>query len=345
MGPDLFQGIFGLIDTTLGTYIIDTATNSIKFVKPIFQSLMIVWMAIWGYMAMMGQTNEPLKEGFFRILRIGFIFALGLTLGTYMNVTANFLNKGPEQIAAVIMGTDPDKINSSIGGALDNLYIKVFEITDEFFEKGGVLNGNFGMYILGFAFMILGTALLLAVAFFMISAKIMTAILLGVGPVFIVFLLFKGTQRFFESWLNQLCNYGMILILTVGLGLVALKLANAFVIKMGFPDGAMGDIAATYAKGLTNIDSILKLLIVFAITVLLLLQIPSVASALGGGVALGTAAIIGKALSLMSPTGIMRAGNTLRKGASSIKNKTRTSKKETEAFKKTFGRGNSITQV
>lgn len=341
MGPDLFQGIFDLIDTTLGTYVIDTATNSINFVKPIFQSLMIIWIAIWGYLAMMGNTNEPLKEGLYRILRLGFILALGLTLGTYIGVTVNFLSKGPEQIAAAVTGFPPD----SIGVTLDNLYIKVFEITDECFEKGGILDGNFGMYILGFAFMILGTALLLAVAFFIISAKIMTAILLGVGPVFISLLLFKGTQRFFESWLNQLCNYGMILILTVGLGTVALKLANAFVIKMGFPDGAMGDMATTYAKGLTNIDSILKLLIVFAITVLLLLQIPSVASALGGGVALGTAAIIGKTLSLMSPTGIMRAGNTLRKGARSIKKKTRTSKKGTEAFKKTFGRGNSITQV
>jgi len=117
MGPDLFQGIFGLIDTTLGTYIIDTATNIINFVKPIFQNLMIIWIAIWGYLAMMGHTNEPLKEGVYRILRLGFILALGLTLGTYLGVTVNFLSKGPEQIAAAVTGSPP----ASIGVTLDNL--------------------------------------------------------------------------------------------------------------------------------------------------------------------------------------------------------------------------------
>jgi type IV secretion system protein VirB6 len=338
MGPDLFQGIFGLIDTTLGTYIIDTATNIINFVKPIFQNLMIIWIAIWGYLAMMGHTNEPLKEGVYRILRLGFILALGLTLGTYLGVTVNFLSKGPEQIAAAVTGSPP----ASIGVTLDNLYIKVFEITDACFENGGILDGNVGMYLMGFAFMILGTALLLAVAVFLISAKIMTAVLLGIGPVFIALLLFKGTQRFFESWLGMVCNYGMILILTVGLGAVALKLANAFIVKMGFPDGAWGNAATAYAHGMANIDGILKLLVVFGITVLLMLQVPNVASALGGGIALGTAAVVSRTMAAMSPGGAMRAGDTLRRGARNFKGEKRAINRGMQSFRKTFGRGNSI---
>lgn len=335
MGPDLFQGIFALIDTTLGAYIFDTATNVINFAKPIFQSLMIIWIAIWGYLTMMGHTNEPLKEGFYRILRLGFILALGLTLGTYVGVTVNFLSKGPEQIAAVITGSPPE----TIGATLDNLYIKVFEITDACFEKGGILDGNVGMYIIGFAFMILGTALLLSVAFFIISAKIMTAILLGIGPIFIVLLLFKGTQRFFESWLSMVCNFGMILILTVGLGTVALNLANGFVIKMGFPDGVMGSSASLYAAGMANIDSILKLLVVFGITVLLMLQVPSIAAALGGGIALATQSIVSSTMGAMRPSSIRRMSHDVRRGLHSVQK----GKAKIGAFTKTFGRSNSIT--
>jgi type IV secretion system protein VirB6 len=304
MGPDLFQKLFLEIDITLGKYIFNTVGKIIVFVKPIFNSLLVIWIAIWGYLAMMGQTNEPLKDGVFRILRITFILALGLTVGTYMRVVVNLLSKGPEQIAGVII-SDP---SIAIGASLDELYVKVFEIVDQCFEKGGLLNGNFGMYLLGFLMMIIGTALLLSVAFFIISAKIMTAILLGVGPIFIAFLLFKSTQRFFESWLNMLINFAMILILTVGLGTITLELANSFICKMGFPDGAMGDAAAIYAKGLTNIDSILKLVVVFGITILLMLQVPSMASALGGGIALGTQSIIGSTMKMLLPTKFPKGG-------------------------------------
>lgn len=335
MGPDLFQGIFDLIDTTLGTYIIDTATNILNFVKPIFKNLIIIWIAIWGYLAMMGHTNEPLKEGVYRILRLSFILALGLTLGTYLGVTVNFLSKGPEQIAAAVTGSPPD----SIGVTLDNLYIKVFEITDACFEKGGILDGNFGMYIMGFGFMILGTALLLAVAFFIISAKIMTAILLGIGPIFIALLLFKGTQRFFESWLSMVCNFGMILVLTVGLGTVALDLADAFIAKMGYPAGVWGDAATVYARGIANLDSILKLLIIFGITVLLMLQVPSIAAALGGGIALATQSIVSSTMGAMKPSSIRHMSNDVRRGLNSAQG----GKAKLAAFKKTFGRSNSIT--
>ena len=335
MGPNLFQGIFSLVDITLGTYIYDTAGNIIAFVNPIFRNLMIVWIAIWGYMAIMGHTNEPLKDGVYRILRLTFIIALGLTVGTYTGVVVRFLSEGPEQIAAAVLGSPP----ASIAITLDNLYIKVFEITDQCFEQGGVIDGNFGMYILGFAFMIIGTALLLAVAFFLMSAKMITAVLLGIGPIFIALLLFKATQRYFESWLSMVCNYGMILILTAGIGTLSLQLANAFINKLGFPDGVMGSAATPYAEALTDIDSILKLLIVFGLTILLMLQVPSIAAALGGGIALATQGIISGAMNVMRPATIRYNARQLQRELRSVRTAASTG---AHAFRKVFRQGNYI---
>lgn len=335
MGPNLFQGIFDLVNTTLGTYIYDTAGNIIAFVNPIFRNLMIVWIAIWGYMAIMGHTNEPLKDGVYRILRLTFIIALGLTVGTYTGVVVRFLSEGPEQIAAAVMGNPP----ASISVTLDNLYSKVFEIVDACFEQGGVLDGNFGMYILGFGFMIIGTALLLAVAFFVMSAKIMTAVLLGIGPIFIALLLFKGTQRFFESWLSMVCNYGMILILTAGLGVLSLELANSFISRMGFPDGAMGSAATMYAATMTSVDSILKLFVIFGLTILLMLQVPSIAAALGGGIALATQGIISSAMNVMRPATIRHNARMLQRDIRSVRTAAKTG---TRAFRKVFRQGNYI---
>lgn len=335
MGPDLFQGIFNLVDTTLGTYIYDTAYKIIAFVRPVFQSLMIVWIAIWGYLAMMGQTQEPLKEGVFRILRLGFILSLGLTLGTYVGVAVHFLSKGPEQIAAVLTGSP----HGSIAVTLDNLYAKVFMITEQCFHKGSIFNANLGLYVIGVGIMLAGTALMLGVAFFLLSAKIMTAVLLGIGPIFIALLLFKGTQRFFESWLNMVCNYGMILILAAALGTVALELANSFVIKMGYPDGALDSVATAYAAAMTNVDSLMKLVVVFGLTVLLVLQVPGIAAALGGGIALATQGIVSSTMNVLRPSSIRHNARHLQRDLRSVRNAAGAS---IQAFKKTFGRGNSI---
>ncbi|NMT19226.1 type IV secretion protein, partial [Vibrio parahaemolyticus] len=69
---DLFQAVFDLVDDALDHYVITTAGDIINFVTPIFTSMMIIWVAIWGYMMMFGKASEPLQEGVFRILRIGF---------------------------------------------------------------------------------------------------------------------------------------------------------------------------------------------------------------------------------------------------------------------------------
>jgi type IV secretion system protein VirB6 len=339
MGVNLFQGIFELVDIVLATFIFDAAGKIITFIAPIFNSLMIIWIAIWGYLAMMGQTNEPLKDGVFRILRIGFILTLGLTLGTYLGVTVNFLSKGPEQIAAVIT----EAPSGSIALSLDQLYCKVFGIVAYCWDTASIWDGNFGMYLLGFGFLIVGTLLLLAIAVFLMSAKVMTAVLLGIGPLFIILILFKGTQRFFEGWLNQLCNYGMILILTAALGMLTLQLAEGFMAKFGMPSGAISEkeayLAATAMSTLANLT---MLSIIFVLCFVLVQQIPSMASALGGGIALGTSAIIGKAMATMSPSSIMRAGHAVRRSARSARSGGRTIGRGMQSFRKTFGSGNSI---
>ncbi|WP_175548477.1 type IV secretion system protein, partial [Vibrio parahaemolyticus] len=74
---NFFQATFDLVDRILASYVSDTATNIISFISPIFTSLLIVWIAIWGYLMMFGKVSEPLQEGVFRILRVGFIMALG----------------------------------------------------------------------------------------------------------------------------------------------------------------------------------------------------------------------------------------------------------------------------
>ncbi|EAY3929548.1 type IV secretion system protein [Salmonella enterica] len=330
---NLFEAIFDKVDQALDTYITSTAGDIISFITPIFTSLLIIWIAIWGYMMMFGKASEPLQDGVFRILRIGFIITLGLTVGTYTDLVVDFLAKGPETIASVITGTP----TGTSAATLDSLFSKIFEVSEAAWDKGGIMNGNFGMYLISIIVLVVGAALSLVVAFLILLSKIMTTVLLAIGPLFIIMLLFNTTQRFFESWLGMVMNFGFILILAAAIGQLMTSLADSYISSM------MGADASTLA----NLGDAAMLCIVFALCILVVRQVPSVASALGGGVALATQGAIGSAMNAMRPSTIRRQYRGLQRDARyagrAAASPYRGAKAGYAAYQKRFGSGNSIT--
>ncbi|ACY86392.1 TPA: type IV secretion system protein [Escherichia coli] len=330
---NLFEAIFDKVDQALDTYITSTAGDIISFITPIFTSLLIIWIAIWGYMMMFGKASEPLQDGVFRILRIGFIITLGLTVGTYTDLVVDFLAKGPETIASVITGSP----TGTSAATLDSLFSKIFEVSEAAWDKGGIMNGNFGMYLISIIVLVIGAALSLVVAFLILLSKIMTTVLLAIGPLFIIMLLFNTTQRFFESWLGMVMNFGFILILAAAIGQLMTSLADSYISSM------MGADASTLA----NLGDAAMLCIVFALCILVVRQVPSVASALGGGVALATQGAIGSAMNAMRPSTIRRQYRGLQRDARyagrAAASPYRGAKAGYAAYQKRFGSGNSIT--
>lgn len=329
---NLFERIFFKVDESLASYITDTAGDIIAFISPIFTSLLIIWIAVWGYMLMFGKASEPLQDGVFRIIRIGFIIALGLTVGTYTSLVVDFLAKGPETIAAVITGSS----TGTSAGTLDSLFSKVFDVSKRAYDKGGIMNGNFGMYLIAIIVLVVGCGLTLVVAFLILLSKVMTTVLLAVGPLFIIMLLFNSTQRFFESWLSMVMNFGFILILSAAIGQLMTKLADSYI------DGMAAD-----GRDLANLGDATMLCIVFALCTLVVKQVPSIASALGGGIALATQGAISSAMSAMRPSTIRRqymgARRDARFASHAASSPYRGAKKAYHSYQKRFGGGNSIT--
>ncbi|NHX33716.1 type IV secretion protein, partial [Escherichia coli] len=70
-GTNLFVRIFANVDSALSTYITDTVGNVIGYASPLFTSMMIVWIAMWGILMMFAKVDEPVRDGVFRIIRIG----------------------------------------------------------------------------------------------------------------------------------------------------------------------------------------------------------------------------------------------------------------------------------
>ncbi|KXB17468.1 type IV secretion system protein [Xylella fastidiosa] len=120
-------------------------------------------------------------------------------------------------------------------------------------------------------------------------------------------IMFEPTKRFFDAWLGQALNYVFLVILTAAAIKLILSILQAYL---------------TDARGVLDDPSLNQALpaIVFSIIgVLVMVQMPSKASALGGGVAISSLGAVafayGKAkggMSAMRPTNLRRSFNKAR---------------------------------
>ena len=327
---NLYQGIFDLVDRALHNYVQQGSERLIHFLVPLFSSLMIIWLAIWGYALITGRSEALLQEGFYRILRIGFILALGLTVGRYNQTVVTFLSDTPQTIASIISGGH----SMDAAHLLDQLFSQVFQLADNAWKQGGVMNGNFGMYFIAVAVLLIGSCLTLLVAFFILLSKVMVSVLLAIGPAFFVLLLFQATQRFFESWLGMVLNFGFVLLLGVTSGQLMTSVASSYLHK----------IAVNHSAVTTLSDSAM-LCIVLGLCILVMKQIPAMASALGGGVAIAANGAIANSLHSLRPTTLRHNYRMLRRDMNYTGQALTTPMKPLgigyHAYQKRFG-GNSI---
>ena len=286
----IFRDIFAKLETAMGTYIVSTATDVINFITPIFNNLLIIYIALWGIAHIRGTIQEPLKDGFGRIIKIVFIIALALNVGLYCGRIANFLYGAPDQISGVITGVSPTT------AMLDELISKGFDLGWTAWEKGGLLS-NFGLLIIAIIIWAASIVVVGYAGFLLIFSKIAIVILLAIGPIFIIMILFQATQRFFEMWLGQVVNYAILVVLAVALIDLLLTLFGLILNSM---------IASSAASGISLEDSV-ALVIAAVINFLILRQVPQIAMALGGGVALATQGLMGAAFRKINPASTMMA--------------------------------------
>lgn len=230
--------------------------------------MLVAYFALYGLAVLQGFV--PLTMGALarHVLKAGIVYSAATNWGTFTVFCYNLFTAGPDQLMSALVG------GSSPSAQLGVVFDKGMSAASQIYENAGRL--DMGQMSVAFVLM-LSTVLMTAYALFLlILSKIGLAILLSLGPIFIPFALWPATKGLFQSWLNYLVNYALIPALTLGLlGLIVSILEDA-VQKIH----AVGDRPLIYHT--------FPFLLTGSITVLLLAQIPRLASTLGGGVALST---------------------------------------------------------
>jgi type IV secretion system protein VirB6 len=280
-----FQTFWSWLSAQLAGYIGDNTARVAAALEPAIVTLAVLYVMAWGYLHMMGRIEEPFMTGLKRIVKLAVVLAVALRLWLYNAVIVDTFYHAPAQLAAaVIGGSDPV-------GTIDAIWERGGAVADQLWHKGGVFSSDFGFCFMAAAVWLLTGLLCVYVMFLIALSSIASALLLAIGPLFIVMLLFDSTRRLFDAWVAQLVNYALISILTVLLAALLLRVLESYA-------------AQTAARGaaLLTVDA-LDMLLMTVLIFLLLRQVMPIASSLAGGLSLSSLGMISRAVSSVGSYG------------------------------------------
>jgi type IV secretion system protein VirB6 len=273
-----FQTFWSWLNQTLAGYIGDNTARVSAALEPAIVTMATVYVMVWGYLQLTGRIDQPVTDGLRRIVLLVVVLGVSLRLWLYNTLIVDSFYDAPAQLTAAIVGAG-DPVST-----IDAIWLQGGTVAAQLWKEGTVWNNPVGFSIAGAVVWLL-TGLLCVYAMFLIAlSHIASAVLLAIGPLFIVMLLFDSTRRFFEAWITQLATYALISILTVLVAALLLHVVETYA-------------AQTAARGqaLLTMDA-LDMMLVSVLVFLLMRQIMPIASGLAGGLALTSFGAISRPL-------------------------------------------------
>ncbi|MBW3617792.1 MAG: type IV secretion system protein [Proteobacteria bacterium] len=230
----------------------------------VLTSLLTIFVAIFGYRLLLGRAQLRISDLALTMIKLGAVLALATRWDLYQGLVYNALFQGPAQLASGMLGAVQPEGSAFRGDVFDGLQRAFDHLTffaGEYAKQvpttaapspllGGV---GFGAMALTLA----ATTLLLASLGVLLAAKVVLALLLAIGPIFIVLLLFDATRGVFEGWLRASLAFAFApLAVTLLLG-VALTMLEPVLLQMN-------ELRAQNLYPLGPVYSVLLLALVFA---------------------------------------------------------------------------------
>jgi type IV secretion system protein VirB6 len=264
----VFQTFWAWLTARLGTYISVHVASTAAAIEPAAVTVAALYVMVWGYLHLRGKVDEPVVTAALRLVTIVAVFGIGLRLWLYHSVIVDTFFVAPSELAANLVGA------SSPVTMIDTIWDRGGTVAGLLWDKGSLLTGDAGFYVAAAAIYALVGFVCVYTMFLIALSRIALAVLLALGPLFVVLALFDVTRRFFEAWLHELANYALVTILTVMVAALILDLVEAYAVQ-----------TAARGSAILTVDA-LNLALAAGLVVLVLKQVLPIAARLAGGLAL-----------------------------------------------------------
>jgi type IV secretion system protein VirB6 len=308
----VFNNVGESLDSWSGAYVTAVSAGLSVQLVPLAGAGLSLWLLIFGTRILTGQVGDPIAELLRRFITISIVFTIALSAGVYQDVIVPAVHGLTDGLAGAILssaGRDPSSASASIYQQLDDYdgmvdkvvvgYLKESLLNFAQWDFGVGLMQLFAAVLLSFTAVIMLIVLGLEVMF----GRVALALLLGLGPFFILCSVFEATSKFFTAWVQGCVTWIALQVLIVAMLALTLAVFGAQLEHTYFPagvrehtDGAAQAVLVVYGGNFNAVLDAFKLCLAAILLALLALGIPIVAAQLGGGAAVsGVAAFVGAA--------------------------------------------------
>ncbi|MFL9876648.1 TrbL/VirB6 family protein [Paraburkholderia megapolitana] len=270
--------VFTSLETAFDDSVLQTINSGssqiISLISPLVSAAFGIYVLLVLVSYMRGREDLPIVDFLMKAGGWMVVLTCGMNIQYYSQYVVPFFNGFGDDIAKAITHG-----NSGMS-ALDNLLtLYVTAITNMFANADAGLNIGLWLQLFGISILLLvpGVLFLGIACAFIILSKFALGLLLALGPMFIACALFPPTKRFFDAWIGQCVNYGLLVALYGAAGAIEVTFATS-----NLPQNF--SLQGTVVTWMTSA----KILASGVVFIIISLNLPSLASQLAGGVGISS---------------------------------------------------------
>ncbi|PCI98720.1 MAG: hypothetical protein COB14_07430 [Alphaproteobacteria bacterium] len=267
-----------LLLTNIDASILGFVQGSFGAISPaisaLWHGMFIVFFAVYGYKIVIS-GRFMMSDILVHIFRFIIILVLATSWTEFQIFIMDIVTGIPADIAGAMLqnGAGVDVVTANT--ALGEFYESSMQVSSNIMEGAG---WNVTIMTYSWAVWLSALALTAYALMLIVLAKVAVAVILSVGPFFILMLVFTQSKSLFEGWLRTLLNYALIPIFVYGLLALLLGL-------IAQPLTALENNVTSTSEIMTFIA---PFMLVSFVSVLLLAQVMHMASSITGGISLST---------------------------------------------------------
>jgi len=228
---------------------------------PVLTICLTLYIALFALMLLTGRSRLGVSSLVPRMITLGLVLTFATSWIAFSQFFWNLAVAGPDWIASVLTGSS-GSASAMFADRIDIVFAAIGEVGEMAATAGSAAgpspapaSGAAGMFTptdvmwLGALLLLLGTVAVL------LTARIALAVLMALGPVFVVLALFPGTRGLTAGWLKGLALTGLIPLFVVLGGSITLELL-APVISSLSESAALGIVGGRAAMALFVVASV-----------------------------------------------------------------------------------------
>ena len=268
---DKFTFVSDIFTYVINDLVVDSISSVIISVSPVLKTTMAAFFGLYSvWLAskwIFDKADFPLLDGIKTLGLLSVVTFFAFSSGAYINNIVPIILEAGDDLAGFV--TDSQNTPQALDTLITTIYNAIWLIWKE--SDLDWFSGTIILSLFNVCLILIGAIPFIITSFgILLTAKVMVALLLSTGTLYICFSFFQQTRHWFQQWVNMCLNYTLI----------------SFLFPIAFNMQMLALNKFIYTNGQLDISyaSAFKLMIILLAFLAISVQIPVMASSLSGGV-------------------------------------------------------------